>query len=65
MSVTLVPCHHAALCRGRADDILDSKKIGSFCDQHVTGFIVICDRICEKVPFSHTKFDPFLDFKAS
>ena len=21
--------------------------------------IIICDRICEKVPFSHTKFDPF------
>ena len=21
----------------------------------------ICDRICEKVPFSHTKFDPFFE----
>ena len=21
----------------------------------------ICDRICEKVPFSHTKFDPFYE----
>ena len=22
---------------------------------------LICDRICEKVPFSHTKFDPFCE----
>ena len=23
---------------------------------------IICDRICEKVPFPHTKFDPFCEF---
>ncbi|XP_065919868.1 uncharacterized protein [Dysidea avara] len=41
MLVTLVPCRHAALCRGCADDILESEKRCLFCDQHVTGFIVI------------------------
>ena len=25
----------------------------------------ICDRICKKVPFSHTKFDSFLKFETS
>ena len=27
---------------------------------HVTAS-TICDRICEKVPFSHTNFDPFFE----
>ena len=41
MSVTLVPCCHAALCTGCADDILDTEKRCPICDRCVTGFVVI------------------------
>ena len=41
-------------------------KTGNLCHTYsvtvVVGDLFICDRICEKVPFSHTKFDPFFEF---